>query len=32
MASILYGSDTPTPDASGVFTDWTHLPILLGDE
>ena len=21
MASLLYGSDTPTPDASGVFTD-----------
>jgi len=31
MASLLYGSDTPTRDASGVFTDWTHLPILLGD-
>jgi len=31
MASLLYGNDTPTPDASGVFTDWTHLPILLGD-
>lgn len=31
MASLLYGSDNPTPDASGVFTDWTHLPILLGD-
>ena len=31
MASLLYGSDTPTPDASGVFTDWTHLSILLGD-
>ena len=31
MASLLYGSDLPTPDASGVFTDWTHLPILLGD-
>jgi pyrimidine 5'-nucleotidase len=31
MASLLYGSDVPTPDASGVFTDWTHLPILLGD-
>jgi pyrimidine 5'-nucleotidase len=31
MASILYGSDIPTPDASGVFTDWKHLPILLGD-
>lgn len=31
MASLLYGSDVPTPDASGVFSDWTHLPILLGD-
>ena len=31
MASILYGIDEPTPDASGVFTDWNHLPILLGD-
>ncbi len=31
MASLLYGSDIPTSDASGVFTDWTHLPILLGD-
>ena len=31
MASLLYGSDIPTPDASGVFTDWTHLSILLGD-
>jgi len=31
MASLLYGSDVPTPDASGVFTDWTHLPLLLGD-
>lgn len=31
MASLLYGSDIPTPDASGVFTDWTHLPILLSD-
>ncbi|MEO8355935.1 MAG: pyrimidine 5'-nucleotidase [Chloroflexota bacterium] len=31
MASLLYGSEIPTPDASGVFTDWTHLPILLGD-
>jgi len=31
MASLLYGSDIPTMDASGVFTDWTHLPILLGD-
>jgi pyrimidine 5'-nucleotidase len=31
MASILYGTDEPTEDASGVFTDWNHLPILLGD-
>jgi pyrimidine 5'-nucleotidase len=31
MASLLYGTDVPTPDASGVFTDWRHLPILLGD-
>jgi len=31
MASILYGSDIPTADASGVFTDWKDLPILLGD-
>jgi len=30
MASLLYGTDIPTPDASGVFTDWRHLPILLG--
>jgi len=32
MASILYGTDEPTADASGVFTDWNHLPILLGDQ
>jgi putative hydrolase of the HAD superfamily len=32
MASILYGTDEPTAEASGVFTDWNHLPILLGDE
>jgi putative hydrolase of the HAD superfamily len=32
MASLLYGCDEPTADASGVFTDWKHLPILLGDE
>jgi len=32
MASILYGTDVPTIEASGVFTDWNHLPILLGDE
>jgi putative hydrolase of the HAD superfamily len=31
MASLLYGCDEPTEDASGVLTDWTHLPILLGD-
>jgi pyrimidine 5'-nucleotidase len=31
MASILYGTEEPTPDASGVFIDWAHLPILLGD-
>ena len=31
MASLLYGADEPTSDASGVFTDWNHLPILLGD-
>jgi len=31
MASLLYGSKEPTPDASGVFIDWAHLPILLGE-
>jgi putative hydrolase of the HAD superfamily len=31
MASLLYGCDEPTEDASGAFTDWTHLPLLLGD-
>lgn len=31
MASILYGTEEPSGDASGVFKDWTHLPILLGD-
>ena len=31
MASLLYGTDVPTADSSGVFTDWRHLPILLGD-
>jgi pyrimidine 5'-nucleotidase len=31
MASLLYGCEQPTEDASAVFTDWTHLPILLGD-
>ncbi|MCI0549530.1 MAG: pyrimidine 5'-nucleotidase [Anaerolineae bacterium] len=30
MASLLYGHEEPTSDASGVFTDWSHLPILLG--
>lgn len=29
MASLLYGHEQPTPDASAVFKDWTHLPILL---
>lgn len=31
MASLLYGCDEPCEDVSGVFTDWKHLPILLGD-
>jgi len=31
MASLLYGCEDPTPDASGAFTDWNHLPLLLGD-
>lgn len=31
MASLLYGCEQPTEDASGVFTDWQHLPILLGE-
>ena len=31
MASLLYGCHEPTEDASGAFTDWTHLPILLGE-
>src|ERR1700752_3572352 len=30
MASLLYGHEEPTSDASGVFSEWTHLPILLG--
>jgi pyrimidine 5'-nucleotidase len=30
MASLLYGTEEPTSEASGVFKDWTHLPILLG--
>ena len=32
MASILYGTDEPTAEASGAFTDWNHLPILLGEQ
>lgn len=32
MASLLYGCEEPSTDASGVFSDWNHLPILLGDE
>lgn len=32
MASLLYGCNETTEDASGVFTDWTHLPILLGNK
>ena len=31
MASLLYGCNEPTEDASGSFTDWKDLPILLGD-
>jgi pyrimidine 5'-nucleotidase len=31
MASLLYGTEEPTSEASGVFKDWRHLPILLGD-
>ena len=31
MASILYGTEEPTSEASGVFTDWKHLPTLLGN-
>ncbi len=31
MASLLYGCEQATEDASGVFTNWTDLPILLGD-
>ena len=30
MASILYGSEAPTSEASGVFVNWKDLPILLG--
>ena len=31
MASILYGTDEPTEEASGVFVNWNHLPILVAD-
>lgn len=31
MASILYGTEEPTSEASGVFSDWKDLPILLGN-
>ncbi|HSM70700.1 MAG TPA: HAD-IA family hydrolase, partial [Anaerolineales bacterium] len=31
MASILYGTEEPTEDASGVFVDLNHLPILMSD-
>jgi putative hydrolase of the HAD superfamily len=31
MASLLYGCEEPTADASAGFTDWRHLPILLGE-
>ncbi len=30
MASILYGTEEPTSEASGVFINWKDLPILLG--
>lgn len=30
MASLLYGTEELTPDASASFKDWIHLPILLG--
>lgn len=30
MASILYGSEEPTPEASGAFVNWKDLPTLLG--
>jgi pyrimidine 5'-nucleotidase len=30
MASLLYGTEEPTSEASGVFKDWVDLPILLG--
>jgi putative hydrolase of the HAD superfamily len=29
MASILYGTEEPTTEASGIFIDWKDLPILL---
>lgn len=32
MASLLYGCQDPCEDASGAFTDWNHLPILLGEK
>ena len=32
MASLLYGTEEPTEDASGVFVDWDHLPILVADQ
>jgi putative hydrolase of the HAD superfamily len=31
MASLLYGCAEPTEDASGIFTDWKDLPVLLGE-
>ncbi|MCC6300444.1 MAG: pyrimidine 5'-nucleotidase [Anaerolineales bacterium] len=31
MASILYGTEEPTSEASGVFLNWKDLPILLED-
>jgi pyrimidine 5'-nucleotidase len=31
IASILYGTEEPTSEASGVFNDWKYLPILLGN-
>ena len=31
MASILYGTEEPSEDASGVFMDWKHLPVLVAD-
>ena len=30
MASILYGTEEPASEASGVFVNWKDLPILLG--